>query len=204
MALVELEIFDIDNSKESKETYALILKEKNGDRFFPVIIGFSEARAVVMELNKMVSRRPTSHDLFKKLSDISGYSLFRIFIYKFEEGIFFAMLMLKDGEGNVHEIDSRTSDAVALALKFNAPIFIDGDVFEKIIITLGKSLHTNNSTEVKKIQNKKESEEKNIKQQLSEMSFDELNILLAGAVESEDFELASQIHEEIEKRKGSV
>ena len=204
MAPVELEIFDIDNSKESKETYALILKEKNGDRFFPVIIGFSEARAVVMELNKMVSRRPTSHDLFKKLSDVSGYFLFRVFIYKFEEGIFFAMLMLKDGEGNVYEIDSRTSDAVALALKFNAPIFIDGDVFEKIIITLGKSLHTNNSTEVKKIQNKKESEEKNIKQQLSEMSFDELNILLAGAVESEDFELASQIHEEIEKRKGSV
>jgi len=204
MVPVELEILDIDNSKELKETYALILKERNGDRFFPIIIGFSEARAVVMELNKMVSRRPTSHDLFKSLCDISGYSLFRVFIYKFEEGVFFAMLMLKDGEGNVYEIDSRTSDAVALALKFNAPVFIDGDIFEKIIITLGNGSHKNDSAEAKKIQDKKESEEKNIKQQLSEMSVDELNILLAGAVESEDYELASQIHEEIERRKGLV
>jgi uncharacterized protein len=204
MAPVELEIFDIDNAKESKEAYALILKEKNGDRFFPVIIGFSEARAVVMELNKVVSRRPTPHDLFKHLSDVSGYALFRVFIYKFEEGVFFALLMLKDGEGNVYEIDSRTSDAVALALKFNAPVFIDGEIFEKIIITLGKDLHKNDPVATQKIEENKESEEKNINQQLSEMSVDELNILLAGAIESEDYELASQIHEEIEKHKGLI
>jgi len=202
MTPVELEIFDIDNSQESKEAYALILKEKNGERFFPVIIGFCEARAVVMELNKVVSRRPTLHELFKNISDISGYSLERVFIYKFEEGVFFARLLVKNMAGDQFEIDSRTSDAVTLALKFNVSIFIDGDIFEKITISLGKDKHKEYAVETKKIEEKKETEEKNIIQQLSEMSGDELNVLLSGAVESEDYELASQIHEEIEKRRG--
>lgn len=202
MKPVELEVFDIDNSQESKEAYALILKEKNGEKFFPVIIGFCEARAVVMELNKVVSRRPTPHDLFKDISNISGYSMERVFIYKFEDGVFFARLLIKNKVGDQFEIDSRTSDAVALALKFNVSIFIDGDIFEKITISLGKNKHKEYKEETKIMEGKKEAEEKNIIQQLSEMSGDELNVLLAGAVESEDYELASQIHEEIEKRRG--
>jgi len=198
--MVELEVFDIENSKELKETYALILKEKNGEKAFPVIIGFSEARALVIELNRVLSRRPTPHDLFKNLGDAAGYVLFKVFIYKFDEGVFFARLLMKNSNGNVLEIDSRTSDAVTLALKYKAPIFIQGGVFEKIMNSIGRGFKKE-SSEKETVNEKKEFEQKNINQQLTEMTGDELNLLLAGAVESEDYELASQIHEEIKRRK---
>ncbi len=200
MSMVELEVFDIENSKELKETYALILKEKNGEKVFPVIIGFSEARALVIELNGVLSRRPTPHDLFKNLGDAVGYDLFKMIIYRFDEGVFFARLLMKNSKGNVLEIDSRTSDAVTLALKYKAPIFIKADVFEKIMNSIGGGSKKENS-EQKTVNEKKEFEQKNINQQLTEMTGEELNLLLAGAVESEDYELASQIHEEIKRRK---
>jgi len=200
MSMVELEVFDIENSKELKETYALILKEKNGEKAFPVIIGFSEARGLVIELNGVLSRRPTPHDLFKNLSDAAGYVLFKVFIYKFDEGVFFARLLMKNSNGNVLEIDSRTSDAVTLALKYKAPIFIQGGVFEKIMNSIGRGFKKE-SSEKETVNEKKEFEQKNINQQLTEMTGEELNLLLAGAVESEDYELASQIHEEIKRRK---
>jgi len=198
--MVELEVLDIENSSELKETYALILKEKNGEKVFPVIIGFSEARALVIELNGVRSRRPTPHDLFKNLSDAVGYVLFQVFIYEFDEGVFFSRLLLKNNKDKVLEIDSRTSDAVTLALKYSAPIYIGNDVFEKIMNSIGKGFKKENAEKMT-VNEKKEFEQKNINQQLTEMTEEELNLLLAGAVESEDYELASQINEEIKRRK---
>lgn len=200
MESIELEIVDIDNSKEINEAYALILKEKTGERFFPVLVGFTEARAIVLELNKIKSRRPTPHDLFKSLSDQCGTTLLEVFIYEFAEGVFYSKLIMQNKKKKVFEIDSRTSDAIALSLKYAVSIFIDDKLFNRIAIYPDQGVHQDSGEKPGITEETPDVEEQNLHQQLSELSIDELNRLLEGAVESEDFELASQIHDEIERR----
>lgn len=200
MSVIELKIGDIRNVENPSEAYALLLKEKDGEKVIPVMIGWSEARSLVLAMNKTYARRPTPHDLFIKLADYSGCYLENVFIYKFEEGVYYTYLRMKDSENKSFEIDSRTSDAVTLALSYRVPIFIDGELFEKV--SLSASYNQEKSmNEIWQDAEDPGNVEKYIDQQLSEMSLPELETLLEGAVESEDFELASKIHEEIERRK---
>lgn len=199
MNYIELEVDDVQSSQVQGEAFALLLKEKGGNRFLPVVIGVTEARAVVFELNRIKPHRPSPHDLFGELAKHSQISLNQVIIWKFEDGVFYAHLIMKKNDGTQFEIDARTSDAVALALKFSVPIMIDQAIFDKV----GIQPKTSSSKKVFEEETIEETEEydKFIDQKLKEMPLAQLQDLLAGAIESEDYELASKIHEEINKKE---
>lgn len=197
---IELEVADIRNSQTQSEAFALLLRKKNCNEYLPVIIGLSETRAIALEINKILPRRPSPHDLFVKLTSACNCTLQEVFIYKYEEGIFFANIILINNSGNNIIIDARTSDAVTLALKQNKPIFIESDIFDTHCFHIEPDIDTLSSDTENTDENQAEYDNY-IDQKIKEMSIEELEILLTGSVESEDFELASKIHEEIERRK---
>ena len=209
--MIELVVSDIRNAQPPSEAYALILKEKEGERQLPILIGMSEARAIVLEMNKMRPKRPTPHDLFLQLSEQCKVYPGYVLIHKFEEGVFYADIHFRKENGEVFTIDSRTSDAVVIALKTHIPIYIQEEVIDAYLSD------TENLVELSDAQNEEKDDEeladelemdlsdenydKYISTKLEEMSLDELQNLLDGAVECEDFEMASKIHDEIERRK---
>lgn len=202
--MVELEVSDIRNAQSPSEAFALVLTERQGDRVLPIVIGMNEARAIVLEMSKMKPKRPTSHDLFLQLSDACNIVAENVEIHKFEEGIFYANINMRRENGELLVIDSRTSDAVVLALKWRIPIYIHEDVLDNYLsdnIDEVKNLMENDEPEEDDINLSDENYDKYISAKLEEMSMEELEHLLEGAVECEDFEMASKIHEEIEKRK---
>lgn len=202
--MVELEVSDIRNAQSPSEAFALVLTERQGDRVLPIVIGMNEARAIVLEMSKMKPKRPTSHDLFLQLSDACNIVAENVEIHKFEEGIFYANINMRRENGELLVIDSRTSDAVVLALKWHIPIYIHEDVLDNYLsdnIDEVKNLMENDEPEEDDINLSDENYDKYISAKLEEMSMEELEHLLEGAVECEDFEMASKIHEEIEKRK---
>ncbi|MCQ2264421.1 MAG: bifunctional nuclease family protein [Bacteroidales bacterium] len=202
--MVELEVSDIRNAQSPSEAFALVLTERQGDRVLPIVIGMNEARAIVLEMSKMKPKRPTSHDLFLQLSDACNIVAENVEIHKFEEGIFYANINMRRENGELLVIDSRTSDAVVLALKWHIPIYIHEDILDNYLsdnIDEVKNLMENEEPEEDDINLSDENYDKYISAKLEEMSMEELEHLLEGAVECEDFEMASKIHEEIEKRK---
>lgn len=199
MEYLELEVSDIQSSQTQGEAFVLLLKEKNGERLVPIVIGISEARAVVFELNKIEPHRPGPHDLFQQLIRIAEFHFKKVVIWKFEAGVFFANLYVENRKGDEIMIDARTSDAVTLSLKFETPIFMDRTVFEKTAI-ISKTKHPLHINEELENSDEVEAYDQFVERKLEEMTNSELQDLLAGAVESEDFELASKIHEEIKKR----
>jgi bifunctional DNase/RNase len=130
-----LEIIGLSYSQTQTGAYALILKEVDGKRRLPIIIGGFEAQAIAIEMEKMTPSRPLTHDLFKSLSEAYDISLKEIIIYNLMEGVFFAQLLCVDGNGVEREIDARTSDAVALAVRFSCPIY----TYEFILSSAGSS-----------------------------------------------------------------
>jgi bifunctional DNase/RNase len=208
--MLEFIVSDIRNAQPPSEAYALILKEKEGERQLPILIGMSEARAIVLEMNKMRPKRPTPHDLFLQLSEQCKVYPGYVVIHKFEEGVFYADIHFRKENGEVFTIDSRTSDAVVIALKTHIPIYIQEEVIDAYLSD------TENLVDVSDDQEEEEDEEladelemdlsdenydKYLSTKLEEMSLEELQNLLDGAVECEDFEMASKIHDEIERRK---
>jgi len=196
---IELEVLDVEGSQAPSEAFALIVHEKGGNREMTIVIGSQEARTLVLLLNKIQTRRPGTHELFKNFMQHAGYQLSKVMIYHYDEGVFFAHLLLENEDGNF-ELDSRTSDAVAIALLMEAPIFIREDIFEKLAVE--------SCQEEEKVENinpevdlHPEELEHYIENKLQEMPLVELEQLLQGAIDSEDFELASKIHEEINARK---
>jgi len=198
MNYIELEVTDVQSSQAQGEAFALILKEKEGSRFIPIVIGVTEARAVVFELNRIKPHRPSPHDLFSELAKHSQIALHKVVIWKFLDGVFYANLIMENKNGESFEIDARTSDAVALALKFSTPIFIAQSIFEKMSLT-SQTVEDKTPIEQDSLEEVQEYD-KFIKQKLEEMTLSELEDLLTGAIDSEDYELASKIHEEINKR----
>ena len=198
---IELEVLDVEGSQAPSEAFALIVREKRGNREMTIVIGLQEARTLVLLLNKIQTRRPGTHELFRNFMQHAGYQLNKIMIYHYDEGVFFAHLLLENDIGNI-ELDSRTSDAIAIALLMEAPIFIREDIFEKLAVE--------SRQEEEKLENihpevelHPEELEYYIENKLQEMPLIELERLLQGAIDSEDFELASKIHEEINARNSN-
>ena len=214
MSVVELEIADIKSSKQG-DAFVLVLKEKGGERVFPVIIGLSEARAIALQFNSIKPLRPSTHDLFDAFAQKCGFKVRNVEIVNYASGIFYATVFMANDEGEVLELDSRTSDAVTLALKNNAPVNISPDLLERVCKALENGeLHDDNKgqqyldfSEVETEQPPQSEEplgvedDKYVLQKLGEMSMDELQNLLDGAIECEEYEMASKIKEEIERRK---
>ena len=206
--MLEFIVSDIRNAQAPSEAYALILKEKEGERMLPILIGMSEARAIVLEMNKMKPKRPTPHDLFLRLSEVCKVYAGYVVIHKFEEGVFYADIHFRKENGEVFTIDSRTSDAVVLALKCHIPVYVEEEVLEtyfsdteNLEVLSSDTKEEEQEVDDLEIDLSDENYDKYLSTKLEEMSLEELQNLLDGAVECEDFEMASKIHDEIERRK---
>lgn len=191
MKKIELKIVGLSYSHSQSSAYALILGEVNGNRRLPIIVGGLEAQAIAIEVEKLKPARPLTHDLFKTFAETFDIEIREVIISKFQEGIFYSILVCeKDGE--IIELDSRTSDAVAIALRFNSPIY----TYESIMSVGGIILDPEDETLEQSVD--KPSEEEG---EFSASNAADLDDQLLKAIENEDYERASVIRDEINKRK---
>jgi bifunctional DNase/RNase len=204
MDKIELEIIGLSYSQTQTGAYALVLGEKDGaKRRLPIIIGGFEAQAIAIELESMTPSRPLTHDLFKSFADVYDISIKEIVVYNLVEGIFYAKL-LSEKDGEIVEVDTRTSDAIALAVRFKCPIYTHEFILSTAGILLDESQEAEdglgsetNSTD--------EEEESTVFEEPKSLSYDdltieELNKRLEDAIESENYEEASKIKVELDKR----
>lgn len=184
---VKLRIMGLTYSQTQTGSYALVLAEEIGKRRIPIMIGAFEAQAIALHLEDLQPPRPLTHDLFKSFAHAFGIQLKEVFINKLEEGIFYSELAFFNGS-DIVQIDSRTSDAVALALRFKCPIYTTEEILDKAGIILEEK--TDPEAEV-------ENQETSL---LKDLSLDELETLLDETVSAEDYERASEIRDEIKRR----
>ncbi len=194
MDRIELKIIGLSFSQTQSGAYALILAEKKGNRRLPIIIGGSEAQAIAVELEKMIPSRPLTHDLFKTFSLAFNITIKEIFIYSLNEGLFFSKLIC-EREGEIKEFDARTSDAIAIGIRFNAPIFTTEEILSSAGILLDEEPDEDDfmSEAIDDVTNENDTIENKSIEDLKK----ELNI----AIENEDYELASKIRDEIQRRE---
>jgi bifunctional DNase/RNase len=201
---LRLEILGLSSSQSQSGSFALVLGEKAGKRRLPIIIGMFEAQAIAIEIEKIIPNRPMTHDLFKSFAGSFNFTIKEIIISDLKEGVFFAKIMCEN-EKDIIEIDSRPSDAIAIGLRFNAPIY----TYETILSEAGIELSEEEEEEsdAKKVQSELEqiqpAKEKPISpgtERLKDNSMDKLKELLDKAIEQEDYEKAAKIRDEINKR----
>ncbi len=178
---VELRVLNISNSQLQANAFALVLEEVNGQRQLPVIIGSIEAQAIALKLKGLTTPRPFTHDLFVTFAEYLQTKLTQVFIYKARDGIFYSYLYFEKEDGESFKIDSRTSDAVALALRFDTPIYTT----EEILSAEGYI---------------PEVEEETDESDMYE-SLESLKEALSQAIKDEDYELASELRDEIKQRE---
>lgn len=198
MKKIELEVIALSESSAAGNTFAIILGEKNGNRRLPVIIGSFEAQAIAIELEKMKPVRPLTHDLFKTLADAFSIRLEEVIIAELKEGIFYARLMCRCLD-ELREIDARTSDAIALALRFNCPVY----TYEHILESGGVVMENEGQLGGMAAAGVATPEPIVPKSSWSGKSREELEKLLEEALQNEDYEKAAKIRDEIDKRKSS-
>ena len=199
MKKIELEIVALSHSITQTHSYAVVLGEVNGLRRLPIVIGGFEAQAIAVALEKMHPSRPLTHDLMKNFLNAFGIDLHEIIICDLQEGIFYSKLVCAS-ENDTIEIDSRTSDALALAVRFACPIY----TYENILENAGILMEDTSSSGKKK----KSKQEVVVEDQsgeggndLKSMSLEELNNLLNEVLENEDYIRAITIRDEINSRK---
>jgi len=195
MEKIKLEIAGLSYSQTQSGAYALVLSESVGKRRLPIIIGGFEAQAIAIELEKMTPSRPLTHDLFKNFAELFKINLTEVIIYNLVEGIFFAKLICEHN-GKEIEIDSRTSDAIALAVRFDCPIYSYEFVLSSAGIILDDDENEDNEIESSTEINMDEITQNPVER----MTLNELNSKLKEAINNEDYEAASRLRDEINKR----
>jgi len=205
MSLVRLNIKGISYSQTQSGAYALILSEVDGERKLPIVIGAFEAQSIAIALEKDIRPpRPLTHDLFKNFSDRFSIVVKQVIIHKLVDGVFYASLIC-ESNGKEEIIDARTSDAIALALRFSAPIFTYKNILEKagIILKINpeEDLEKNDDALIFE-EALTDTSKKNIDEQndYKNLSLAELEDLLKKAVSDENYEIAAKIRDEISKR----
>lgn len=196
MKKIELEIIALSHSITQTHSYAIVLGEVNGLRRLPIVIGGFEAQAIAVALEKMQPTRPLTHDLIKNFMNALNVHLQEIIINDLQEGIFYAKLICINDHDTI-EIDSRTSDALAIAVRFNCPIY----TYENILTTAG--VMVDDTTIKKKKNNTTETANQPNKDDLKNLSLIELQNLLTQVLEQEDYIKAISIRDEINRRKTS-
>ncbi|MDR9397815.1 bifunctional nuclease family protein [Salibacter sp.] len=191
---VALNIVGLSYSQTQTGAYALILGDDVGKRRLPIIIGNFEAQAIAIELEKMKPSRPLTHDVFFTVADRFDVKLKEVIIYNLVEGVFYAKLILDNGVKE-EEIDARSSDAIALAVRFKCPIY----AYEFIMSQAGISIEEEEAASQTDVTSAG-SEPKQQKEGLNALSISELETKLDKAIEEEDYELASKLRDEIDRR----
>ncbi|WP_224483921.1 bifunctional nuclease family protein [Robertkochia aurantiaca] len=204
MSLVKLNIKGISYSQTQNGAYALILNEVEGERKLPIVIGAFEAQSIAIALEKEIKPpRPLTHDLFKNFADRFEIVVKQVIIHKLVDGVFYSSIICE--RDKIEEIiDARTSDAIALALRFNAPIFTYKNILDKAGIYLKVSPKEKEETEESIIVDEVlggEDKPSGPKESYKSYSLQELYTMLDGAVASEDYEKAAKIRDEISKRE---
>ena len=192
MDKIKLEIKGLSYSQASSGAYALILGEVDGKRRLPIVIGGAEAQSIAMELEKIKPARPLTHDLFKSFADAFNIKLNEVIIYKFAEGVFYSKLLCASDNIEL-SIDSRTSDAVALAIRFGSDIYTVAEVMNDAAIVIEEETDTEENVE--------EETEVTGDNPLEALSLTALDEELQKAVAEENYERASNIRDEINRRK---
>lgn len=198
MDKIVLDIIGLSYSQTQSGAYALVLGEQNGKRRLPIIIGGFEAQAIAIALENMTPSRPLTHDLFKSFSDAYEIKIKEVIIYNLLEGIFYSKLICEQGKNEI-EIDARTSDAIALAVRFKCPVYTHESILSKAGVILEDEEGKVSAKKSKKKGAKKKKSEEEV---ISESSVDQLKELLNNAISKENYELASRIRDEINSRKG--
>jgi bifunctional DNase/RNase len=195
MQKIRLNILGLSVSQTQSGAYALVLSEENGERRIPIIIGPVEAQAIAIQLEGLKPPRPLTHDLIKNIAHAFEIALLEVTIYKLEEGIFYSELLC-EMDGKEIRVDSRTSDAVALALRFKCPIYTTEDILTKAGIVL--EADDKDSPETTTFKPKTESTGSSA---FSNYTMQELEEMLNDAIQNEDYEKASFIRDEMNNRK---
>jgi len=195
MKKIELEIVALSHSITQTHSYAVVLEEVNGLRRLPIVIGGFEAQAIAVALEKMQPSRPLTHDLMKNFMTAFNIELHEIIISDLQEGIFYSKLVCSSDNDTI-EIDSRTSDALALAVRFGCPVY----TYEHILESAGILMEDAGST-TKKRRTTSTVEEEGGNDDLKSMSLDDLETLLNDVLEQEDYIRAIAIRDEINNRK---
>ena len=203
MKLIQMMVKGISYSETQTGAYALILSENDGNRKLPVIIGGFEAQSIAIALEQEIKpSRPLTHDLFKSFAERFLIIVKQVIIHKLVDGVFYASIICE--RDKIEEIiDSRTSDAIALALRYKAPIFIYDSILKKAGFTAAVSTREKKLSEDNWIQNfvTEQSEKSEIPKDLKELSLSKLKTLLSKLVSQENYEKAVRVRDEISKRK---
>ena len=188
---IELQVLNISNSQAQAGAYALVLGEKEGERQLPIIIGASEAQAMLIELKGIVPPRPLTHNLFASVLEILWVKLMRVLIYRVDNGVFYSYLYLKADEAIVR-IDARTSDAIILALRMKAPILIYEEILNAECLKLGGNTDPMDGLAPEQ------------DELLQEDKLEMLNNALQDAINEENYELAAKLRDQINLIKNNL
>ncbi len=207
MDKIKLDILGLSSSQSQSGSFALVLGEENGNRRLPIIIGMFEAQAIAIEIEKVVPNRPMTHDLFKSFAGAFNYSVEEILISDLKEGVFFSKIICSDGIRQV-EIDARPSDAIAIGIRFDVPIYTYETILSEAGIVLnefnddedGDDDDDEEGDEVESSYVKKESVVSASEDSIKNYSTDQLKSMLDDAIQKEDYEKAARIRDELNNR----
>lgn len=200
MEKIKLEILGLSPSQAQAGSFALVLGEEYGNRRLPIIIGMFEAQAIAIEIEKIIPNRPMTHDLFKQMAEKFEFKVVEVQIIDIKEGIFYAKIICNNG-GKEVVIDARPSDAIAIGIRFDAPIYTSNTVLEEAGISTSEASHAD-ILEGEEIENNEIeiAPKKNFKERLQDSTIDELKKMLDSSLQHEEYEKAAKIRDEIGKR----
>ena len=207
MEKVKLDILGLSSGQTQGASFALILGEENGNRRLPVIIGSFEAQAIAVEMEKIAVNRPMTHDLFKSFADAYNYTVEEAIISELKEGVFYAKIVCFDGKKRA-EIDARPSDAIAIAIRFDAPIYTYESIMAEASIvftetdeeTPSSDASTTPESDASKKSGRPSKKTKSSSKSLKDVPSDKLEEMLQDAIQKEDYEQAAKIRDELSKR----
>jgi hypothetical protein len=200
---IKLRVQGLTNSQIQSGAYALILAEEQGPRRIPIIVGTSEAQSIAIALEHITPPRPLTHDLFATFAQAFGIRLREVFIYKFEDGVFYSELLFDNGQEPVR-LDSRTSDAIAIALRVKCDIYTTPEIVEECGVVLEDVTVTEEKKEEDSILDLEPEDIKDeavLKKWLSLIGKDELKVRLEEAISEENYEYAKMYKDEIRRRE---
>ncbi|MBC7407195.1 MAG: bifunctional nuclease family protein [Arcicella sp.] len=195
MEKIKLEILGLSPSSSQTGSFALVLGEEYGPRRLPIIIGMFEAQAIAIEIEKIEPNRPMTHDLFKSFARTFHYSVSEISITDIKEGVFFAKIHCSDGIKETF-VDARPSDAIAIGLRFNVPIY----TFENVLSEAGISINESSKDDLMEDFEEEAKPQKSFGELLKENPIEILNTMLKEALSNEEYEKAAKIRDELDRR----